>query len=87
MVLLSGRAGDVVYSTPKDEEMYDEFREYIEVIQKYWEQALRRLDPEGLENTHGKFVLHITLQQVKQGEPHRYCWTCAGSQRASECFC
>jgi hypothetical protein len=52
----TGFSGDVVYSSATDEEIYDEFGEHIDAIQKNWGQALRTRDPKALENTYSRFI-------------------------------
>jgi hypothetical protein len=49
-------AGDVVYSSPTDEEMRDEFCTQIDVIQKNWEEAFRTHDSTDLKDTYKHFV-------------------------------
>jgi len=49
-------AGDVVYSSPRDEEMRDEFCTEIDVIQRNWEQAIRTQDSTALKDTYQRFV-------------------------------
>lgn len=48
--------GDVVYSSAKDEEIYDEFRKQIDEIQKGWEQAMRTRDSVALSPVASAFI-------------------------------
>jgi hypothetical protein len=48
--------GDIVYSSAKDEDVYDEFRKQIDEIQKGWEQAMRTRDPVALSNVASNFI-------------------------------
>jgi hypothetical protein len=52
----TGFSGDVVYSSATNEEIYDEFGEHINAIQRNWEQALRTHNPKALDNTYSRFI-------------------------------
>ena len=49
-------AGDVVYSSATDEEVYDEFREQIDAIQRNWENAFHTRDYTALKDTYKHIV-------------------------------